>query len=259
MRFINKTQPILELEKVSKVYQNNRIPNIALSEISFQVYPQEIVSILGPSGCGKTTILRLICNIINPTKGKITCRNSDIKNICEEGKIGLVPQSSALMPNRTVKSNIRLPLEIKGKTESKKVLKFIDLLGLRGFEDYFPDQLSGGMKQRTAIARALVYEPEILLMDEPFASIDEILREKLNVELVKINRKLKQTVIFVTHNIEEAVFISDRILIMSSNPGKIIGEIEVNINDERDYELRTKNVFYSEVKKIRKTFKRELC
>ncbi|MFH1183225.1 MAG: ABC transporter ATP-binding protein [Candidatus Moraniibacteriota bacterium] len=259
MRFINKTEPILEFDKVSKVYLNNKIPNVALSDINFQVYPQEVVSILGPSGCGKTTILRLICNIINPTKGRIYYGNSDIKHISRKRIIGLVPQSSALMPNRTVESNIKLPLEIKGIVSEKKVAKFIELLGLSGFEKFFPDQLSGGMRQRTAIARALVYEPEILLMDEPFASIDEILREKLNVELVKINRKLKQTVVFVTHNIEEAVFISDRILLMSSNPGKIMGEIEVNIEDERDYELRTKNIFYSEVKKIRKTFKKELC
>lgn len=163
-----------------------------------------------------------------------------------------MPQSPTLLPNRTVYTNISLPLEIKKIKDGEVVDKFIDLVHLNGFEKFYPHQLSGGMKQRVSIARALVYEPELILMDEPFASLDEIIRENLNLELINIQRRLNPTIVFVTHDIEEATFISDRIIIMSSQPGKKIGEVKINLSRDRNRELRNSQDFFNTVKEIRK-------
>jgi NitT/TauT family transport system ATP-binding protein len=244
-------QPLVTFQNVSKKYIENKKIVIAIDNVSFEVYPHEVLSILGPSGCGKTTILRLIGNILEPASGKIFYKDQGISYARKNGLIGLVPQAPTLLPNRTVRANIFLPLEIKKIKDEIAVDEFIDLVHLKGFEKFYPHQLSGGMKQRVSIARALVYEPELILMDEPFASLDEIIRESLNLELINIQRRLKSTIVFVTHNVEEAVFISDRIIIMSSQPGKKIGEIKINLSDDRNCELRNSQDFFNIVKNVR--------
>lgn len=245
-------EPLITFKNVSRNYYENKKLLVGIDNISFEVYPCQILSILGPSGCGKTTILRLICSILEPTKGKILYQDKDISYARKNGLIGLVPQEPTLLPNRTIEANIALPLEIKKIKDKKAVYQLINLVGLKGFENFYPHQLSGGMKQRVSIARALVYEPEVLLMDEPFASLDEIIRENLNLELINIQRRLKQTIVFVTHNIEEAAFISDRIIVMSTRPGKIIEEIIVDLPQNRNQELRTSQEFFQVVKQIRR-------
>ncbi len=244
-------EPLITFKNVSRSYYKNKKLLVGIDKINFKVYPRQILSILGPSGCGKTTILRLICSILEPTKGEILYQNKNISYARKKGLIGLVPQEPTLLPNRTVEDNISLPLEIKKIKDKKAVYQLINFVGLKGFEKFYPHQLSGGMKQRVSIARALVYEPEILLMDEPFASLDEIIRENLNLELINIQCRLKQTIVFVTHNIEEAVFISDRIIVMSTRPGKIIGEIQVDLPKERSQEIRSSQDFFQVVKQIR--------
>lgn len=244
-------EPLITFKNVSRSYYKNKKLFAGIDNISFEVYPSQILSILGPSGCGKTTILRLICSILDSNKGQILYQKKDISYARKKGLIGLVPQDSTLLPNRTVETNIALPLEIRKIKNKEVVQQLINLVGLKGFEKFYPQQLSGGMKQRVSIARALVYEPEVLLMDEPFASLDEIIRENLNLELINIQRRLKQTIVFVTHNIEEAVFISDRILIMSAQPGKIIEEITVNLPQKRNQEIRNSQEFFQVVKQVR--------
>jgi len=245
-------EPLIIFKNVSRNYCENKKLVVGINNVSFKVYPHQILSILGPSGCGKTTILRLISSTLEPSKGNIFYQAKDISYARKNGLIGLVPQTPTLLPNRTVEANIALPLEIKKIKNDKAISQLINLVGLKGFEKFYPHQLSGGMKQRVSIARALACEPEVLLMDEPFASLDEIIREHLNLELINIQRRLKQTVIFVTHNIEEAAFISDRIIVMSAHPGKIVEEVEVNLPQNRNQELRSSQEFFQVVKKIRK-------
>jgi len=250
-------EPLIIFKNVSKNYYENKKLVVGINNVSFEVYPHQILSILGPSGCGKTTILRLISSILKPTEGSIFYQAKDISYARKSGLIGLVPQAQTLLPNRTVEANISLPLEIKKVKNDKMISQLIDLVGLKGFEKFYPHQLSGGMKQRVSIARALVYQPEVLLMDEPFASLDEIMRENLNLELINIQRRLKQTIVFVTHNIEEAVFISDRI-IMLSQPGKNIEEVKIDLPQDRNQELRNSQNFFQVVSKIRKLLGKKL-
>lgn len=243
---------LITLKKVSRVYQNNKKSVLGVDRLSFTVYPNEIISLIGPSGCGKTTVLKMLSDILSPTSGKILYRDREISYAREKGLVGFVPQSPTLMPNRNVERNISLPLEVKGINGRQEISDLIKLVGLEGFEKFYPHQLSGGMKQRVSIARALVYKPRVLLMDEPFASLDEIIREKLNIELVNIQRRLRQAIVFVTHNIEEAVFISNRVLIMSAMPGRIIKEDTVSLPPKRDQELKASQTFFKEVKKFRR-------
>lgn len=245
-------QSLITFQNVSKNYYENKKTVIAINNISFEVFPHEILSILGPSGCGKTTILRLIGDIFKPTSGNIFYKDKDISYARKNDMIGLVPQAPTLLPNRTVGMNISLPLEIKKIDDKELVQKFINLVHLNGFEKFYPHQLSGGMKQKVSIARALVYEPELILMDEPFASLDEIIRENLNIELINIQRRLKSTIIFVTHDVEEAVFISDRIIVMSSQQEKKIGEMKIDLPRDRNNELRNSQEFFNIVKEVRK-------
>lgn len=225
---------------------------MGIKDITFDVYPHEILSIIGPSGSGKTTILKMISSILRPTEGVILYQNKDISYARKKGLIGLVPQSSTLLPNRNIRKNIGLPLEMRNRKDDATVDKMIKMVGLQGFEKYYPNQLSGGMKQKVSISRALINNPEVLLMDEPFSSLDEIVRENLNIELIKIQRQLKQTIVFITHNIEEAVFLSDRIIILSSQPGRVIAEVKVKLPRDRNKELRISEDFFIQVKEIRK-------
>jgi NitT/TauT family transport system ATP-binding protein len=240
-------KPLITLKDVSFDYYENKKVVGGVNNINLDIYPSEIISIIGPSGCGKTTILKLISSIISPEKGEITY---------QEKCVGLVPQEPSLLPSRNVKSNIELPLEVKKIKNEERVDELINIVGLKGFEKLYPSQLSGGMKQRVSIARALVHEPKVLLMDEPFSALDEIIRERLNLELINIHNRLKQAIVFVTHNIEEAVFISNRVYVMSGFSGKIIGEVDVDFGREKNIEDKFNQDFLSGMKNVRQLLKR---
>lgn len=244
-------KPLISLNDVTKSYAVNGKKTIGVENVSFAVFPGEIVSLIGPSGCGKTTVLKTIANIIDPTSGSIRYQENHISLARKKGLLGYVPQNISLLPNRTVTGNIALSLEIKGRPDTRKITSIIKLVDLDGFEDYYPHHLSGGMKQKVSIARALVHHPEVLLMDEPFASLDEITREKLDSRLLTVFYELKPAIVFVTHSIEEAVFISTRILIMSKAPGKVIDTVTINLPERRDVSIKNTEDYFREVVRIR--------
>lgn len=213
---------------------NGGSPFIVMKDLTFKVAANEFVSILGPSGCGKTTLLRVIVGLQPADSGAIKVNDRDEyfpgKDVC------LVFQSYGLFPWRTVCENIEFGLKIQGTSAEERrhvSERYIDLVGLRGFENHYPHQISGGMQQRVGLARALACQPRLLLMDEPFAAVDAQTRERLQTELLRIVDQTSSTVVFVTHSIEEAVYLGDRVLIMSSAPGSIIEEVSVRLGDKR--------------------------
>jgi NitT/TauT family transport system ATP-binding protein len=219
----------LEIREISKSF--NDLP--VLDAVSFTVDEGEFVCVVGPSGCGKTTLLRIIGGLEPPTKGHITMDGEPLK----KKDIGFVFQEYALLPWRTVIENIEFGLELRGidKTERKRrAMELIELVGLEGFERSFPKELSGGMKQRVGIARALAVNPKILLMDEPFASLDAQTRNKMQEEVLRVWEKTRKTVIFVTHSVDEAVFLADKVVVLSRRPAKICKEIIVEAERPRD-------------------------
>ncbi|MEK7641620.1 MAG: ABC transporter ATP-binding protein [Patescibacteria group bacterium] len=247
--------PLIELKNVSRAYKKNGARAVGVSNVSFSVQEGEIIALVGPSGCGKTTILRMIADIISPDTGSVVYENRSINHARITGLIGYVPQSPSLIPFRSVVGNIRLPLEIKGTPDASRVEELVSLCALEGFENYFPSELSGGMKQRTAIACALACHPRVLLMDEPFAALDEMIKEKLNEEVLRIQSALKTTIVYVTHNIEEAVFLANRVVVLSPEPGSVVGIIPIDLPLVRDARLRTDPRFFQETIKVRNMLK----
>lgn len=239
---------ILSIRNISAVFPNDNGGLRALETISFDVKPREFVCVLGPSGSGKTTLLRILAGLIPPTSGSFTFGRG------EEPSIGMVFQQANLMPWRTVTENIKLPLEIQGVDESavrKKASDMIQLVGLTGFEDSLPRDLSGGMAQRVAIARALIHDPDLLLLDEPFASLDAMTRERMWTELSNIWQARQKTVIMVTHSINESLFLADRVLVLTQRPGKIKMDMEVDLPRPRKDEIRYTSQFGKLAKKLR--------
>jgi NitT/TauT family transport system ATP-binding protein len=225
----------IKIQNIKKIFNTGK-KVVALNKVNLDINKKEIAVILGPSGCGKSTLLYLIAGFEKPTNGKIYLDGHIIKKPGADR--GFVFQDFALYPWRTVLRNITFGLEIKGisKAEAeKKALDYIRIVGLKGFEHAYPHTLSGGMKQRVGLARALVYDPEVLLMDEPFGALDAQTRKLMQMELVKIWEKMKKTIIFVTHSVIEAVYLADRVFIMTARPGKIKGVIDVNLPRPRDY------------------------
>jgi NitT/TauT family transport system ATP-binding protein len=225
---------LLSLDHVDKVFGQNIV---ALRDMSLTVRQGDFISLLGPSGCGKSTVLRLIAGLMQPTRGRVRWEDATARDT-----LGVVFQEPTLMPWSTVADNVWLPLRLKGKAR-KDVLPDIEealaTVGLTGFEDAYPRELSGGMKMRVSIARALVTHPRLILMDEPFAALDEITRFKLNNDLLAMREKLDCTVIFVTHSVFESVFLSDRIVIMAARPGRVIRELGVDEPYPRTEDFRT--------------------
>lgn len=242
------SSPILNIHNLSAVFPNDNGGLRALEHISFDVKPREFVCVLGPSGSGKTTLLRILAGLIPPTSGSFTFGQG------EEPSIGMVFQQATLMPWRTVTENIKLPLEVKKLDEDtalKKANEMIELVGLTGFEDSLPRDLSGGMAQRVAIARALIHDPDLLLLDEPFASLDWMTRERMWTELSNIWQARQKTVIMVTHSINESLFLADRVLVLTQRPGKIKMDMEVNLPRPREDEIRYTSQFGKLAKKLR--------
>ncbi len=225
---------VLEMAGVDKSFSGNVV---ALKRMSLTVNEGDFISLLGPSGCGKSTALRLISNLMHPTSGRILWQGGQTS-----GDLGMVFQEPTLMPWATVAQNVWLPLRIRGQSfgsVKSDIAETLRLVGLESFADAYPRELSGGMKMRVAIARALVTNPRLILMDEPFAALDEITRHRLNNDLLALKAKIGCTVIFVTHSVFESVFLSDRILVMAARPGRVIRELTIDAPYPRDEQFRT--------------------
>jgi len=245
----------VEIAGVSKIFNNGGSDQVdALLDIDLSIGSGEFVSLIGPSGCGKSTLLRLIANLIEPTAGSLTINGKSAKQARLDQDYGMAFQQAGLFEWRSVVKNIELPLELKGwdsKERRSRALEMLDLVKLADFADHYPWQLSGGMQQRVAIARALAVHPSLLLMDEPFGALDEMTREHMQGELLSICRASGTTVVFVTHSIPEAVYLSDRVVVMSPRPGRITEVIEIGISGVRDDSTRDDAIFYSGVSQVR--------
>jgi NitT/TauT family transport system ATP-binding protein len=226
----------------------------ALSKVSLQIADGEFVSFIGPSGCGKTTILRVVADLQQPTSGSLLVNGMSAEEARLARAYGYVFQAPALFPWRTIENNLKLPLEVMGFSDSEqqqRAARYLALVNLTGFERKYPWQLSGGMQQRVSIARALSFDPDLLLMDEPFGALDEIVRDHLNEQLLQLWDKTKKTVLFVTHSIPEAVFLSTKIVVMSPRPGRIIDIIDCNFPRQRTLEIRETPEFLRIAQRVR--------
>jgi len=219
----------IELRGATKRFALSDRELTALDGIDMTIPEGAFAALIGPSGCGKSTLLRMIADVLQPTEGRITVAGQPPKAARLSHRIGFVFQAATLLPWRTVRENVRLPLEIAGVTPRRSPEALIDLVGLHGFEEARPAQLSGGMQQRVAIARALVLEPSVLLMDEPFGALDEITRQRMNVELLRIWKESGTTAVLVTHSISEAVFMADTVHVLSANPGRLSGSVAIDL------------------------------
>jgi len=245
---------VIEINDLSLTFKTNDGDVHALSNIDLDVKPGEFVSLIGPSGCGKTTLLRTIADLEQPTAGAITVNGVSPHEARMSRAYGYVFQAAALYPWRTIARNVSLPLEIMGldaATREKRVAENLELVNLEGFERKFPWQLSGGMQQRASIARALAVEPDLLLMDEPFGALDEIVRDHLNEQLLKLWAKTNKTIIFVTHSIPEAVYLSSRIVVMSPRPGRIHEVIDSTLPKDRTLDIRETTEFHDIAHRVR--------
>ena len=250
-------QAAVEVRRASVIYpsaQSNDQPVHALSEIDLTIGQGEFVSLIGPSGCGKTTLLRVIADLEPITSGEVRVNGLTPHDARLARAYGYVFQAPALFPWRTVLANVMLPLQIQGRprAEAETVAReHLDRVGLTGFERKYPWQLSGGMQQRVSIARALGFEPKILMMDEPFGALDEITRDRLNEQLLRLWERERRTVVFVTHSIPEAVFLSSRIVVMSPRPGRIVELIESQLPADRTLDIRETPEFIDIAHRVR--------
>jgi len=251
---VEPRRTVVEANGLSLTFETADGPVHALSEVDLRVEHGEFVSLIGPSGCGKTTLLRAIADLEQPTAGRIEVNGVSPHQARLDRSYGYIFQAPALYPWRNIERNVTLPLEIMGMSREARAQcarKYMDLVDLAGFEKKFPWQLSGGMQQRASIARALCFDPELLLMDEPFGALDEIVRDHLNEQLLKLWDKTRKTVVFVTHSIPEAVFLSTRIVVMSPRPGKIIDVIETNFPRDRSLDVRESPAFLDVAHRVR--------
>jgi NitT/TauT family transport system ATP-binding protein len=247
---------VIAAQDVGLTYQTNDGPVFALSKINLDVVEGEFVSLIGPSGCGKTTLLRAIADLEKISEGTLTVNGMTAEQARLARAYGYVFQAPALYPWRTVERNVGLPLEIMGlDDQAGRIQRNLDLVNLSGFEKKFPWQLSGGMQQRVSIARALAFDPHLLLMDEPFGALDEIVRDKLNQQLLELWDRTGKTVVFVTHSIPEAVFLSTKIIVMSPRPGRIIDVIDTNLPRKRNLDIRETPEFLKIAHRVREGLK----
>jgi len=253
------TSAAVIVDRLSMVFNAGRPNQVdALADIELSIQAGDFLSLIGPSGCGKSTLLRLIANLIEPTAGNVLVNGKSAKQARLDQDYGMAFQQSGLFDWRTVRKNIELPLELKGWNKAKRQQRaeeMLDLVQLSDFGAHMPWQLSGGMQQRVSIARALAVEPKLLLMDEPFGALDEIVRDKLNQQLLELWAATKKTVVFVTHSIPEAVFLSSRIVVMSPRPGRIIDVIETNLSANRTLDIRETPEFLKIAHRVREGLK----
>jgi NitT/TauT family transport system ATP-binding protein len=248
---------VVTLERLSKEFGRGGVR--ALEGIDLEIGEGEFISLIGPSGCGKSTLLRIVGDLIQPTTGNVVVNGKSAHQARLDRDYGIVFQDAVLFDWRTVAKNISLPLEMVGRDRRKRaerVRELVDLVELGGFEGLHPWQLSGGMQQRVAIARALSFDPALLLMDEPFGALDEMTRERLNLELLRIWEASGSTVIFVTHSIAEAVFLSTRVVVMSPRPGRIIGVANIDLSRPRTAETREEPRFAELISEVRRLLRR---
>jgi len=247
---------VIEASDLSLTFTTADGPVYALSKIDLAIEDGEFISFIGPSGCGKTTLLRVIADLERISSGNILVNGMSPREARLNRAYGYVFQAPALYPWRNVEGNVGLPLEIMGlDSRAERIRRNIELVNLNGFEKKFPWQLSGGMQQRVSIARALAFDPHLLLMDEPFGALDEIVRDKLNQQLLELWARTKKTVVFVTHSIPEAVFLSTRIVVMSPRPGRIIDVIETNLATDRTLDIRETPTFLKIAHRVREGLK----
>ncbi|MFN8828587.1 MAG: ABC transporter ATP-binding protein [Labrys sp. (in: a-proteobacteria)] len=245
---------VIAIKDLSLTFETADGPVYALSKVNLSVSEGDFVSFIGPSGCGKTTLLRVIADLEQATSGEITVNGLSPNEARLARQYGYVFQAPALYPWRTIERNVMLPLEVMGFPAAERqarVAKNIELVNLKGFEKKFPWQLSGGMQQRASIARALCFDPKLILMDEPFGALDEIVRDKLNDQLLTLWRTTRKTVVFVTHSIPEAVFLSTKIVVMSPRPGRIIDVIDCNLPRDRTLDIRETPEFLKIAHRVR--------
>ena len=248
----------IAIRKLSLVFQAADTPVVALSDIDLDIAQGEFVSLIGPSGCGKTTLMRVVADLVAPTSGSITVNGVTPAQARLARAYGYVFQAPALYAWRNVERNVMLPLEIMGLPPAQRrerAANYLAMVGLGGFERKYPWQLSGGMQQRVSIARALAFEPQLLLMDEPFGALDEITRDHLNEQLLQLWDRTRKTVIFVTHSIAEAVYLSTRIVVMSPRPGRILEVIDSPLPRERPLDIRETPEFLEVAHRVRVTLR----
>jgi NitT/TauT family transport system ATP-binding protein len=248
--------PIIAIDRISKIYRSRKEDLVpALKQISFQVNEGEFVCVVGPSGCGKSTLLKIMAGIVPKTTGTVKIAGSMIES--NSINVGLVFQSPVLLPWRTVLENTLLPAVVLGldmKEAEVRARRLLKMAGLENFEASYPSELSGGMQQRCAITRGLLHDPAILLMDEPFGALDAMTRETMNLELQRIWMESYKTIILITHSIPEAIFLADRVLVMSQRPGEIIDDVRIPFSRPRNLDLSTSAAFGEFVKRIRHHF-----
>ena len=254
---MNERSHVVELKAVTKEFGQGQVR--ALEGIDLEIRPREFISLIGPSGCGKSTLLRIVGDLIQPSGGDVVVNGKSAHQARLDRDYGIVFQDAVLFDWRTVEKNIGLPLEIlrwDRRKRSERVQELVDLVELKGFEKHHPWQLSGGMQQRVSIARALSFAPPLLLMDEPFGALDEMTRERLNLELLRIWDQSGSTVIFVTHSISEAVFLSTRVVVMSARPGRIVGIVEIDLPQPRTSETREEPRFAELIRDVRQLLRK---
>jgi NitT/TauT family transport system ATP-binding protein len=243
---------LVEVDAVSRVFTSGTARHTALEDVSFQVAQGEFVALLGPSGCGKSTLLRLIADIIPPTSGRLTVAGDSPEAARRAGLFGIVFQESVLFPWLTALANVELPLKVGRPARPRDPRELLELVGLREFAGYYPQQLSGGMRQRVALARALVTDPQLLLMDEPFAALDEITREAMGNWLLSVWGQTEKTVLFVTHSVPEAVYLADRVVVLSPAPGRIAAVLPIALTRPRRPDLKDTLPFFEQAAAVRR-------
>jgi NitT/TauT family transport system ATP-binding protein len=251
-------RPVVEISGAGKVFGSGEAAVTALEGIDLTIREGELVSLIGPSGCGKSTLLRLIGDLTPTSSGSILVNGKPASRARLDRDYGIVFQAPVLMDWRTIRKNIELPLEVMGYAaadRAKRSAALLDLVELQGFQDRHPWQLSGGMQQRVAIARALAFDPRLLLMDEPFGALDEMTRERMNLELMRIWSETGTTIVFVTHSIPEAVFLSTRVVVMSPRPGRVSRVVTIDLSHPRTAETREQERYFEMVTAVREALR----
>jgi NitT/TauT family transport system ATP-binding protein len=251
--------PVVAIRDVHKIFGTGTNRTVALEGIDLVIEKGAFVSLIGPSGCGKSTLLRLIGDLTAPTAGLVEVNGKSATRARIDHDYGIVFQSPVLFDWRTVQRNVELPIELSGLDAAARARRARDMLALvelAGFEERYPWQLSGGMQQRVAIARALSFAPSILLMDEPFGALDEMSRERLNLELLRIWQQTGTTIVFVTHSIPEAVFLSTHVAVMSARPGRIVDRIDIDLARPRDELTREHKSYFEHITRVRESLRR---